>query len=164
MPVVITDHIYVNLYFRNFANQWNQTLISVRHVGERNVSICLQTIKKKREKWQFLLIIKSIHKLCQLITHSICFPHLSRTKLNKLDYLSWNSSDSVQCSNSSFAFIRNVTIILIEVIGYSVDWGHSIENNTKFRLRSQYNLKKHNVNWGHRIRNNIQFWLKLFVS
>jgi len=40
----------VILYFRNFANQWKQTLISVRHVGERNVSICLQPIKKKREK------------------------------------------------------------------------------------------------------------------
>ena len=163
MLVVMTDKIYVILYFRNFANQCNQTLISVRHVGERNVSICLQPIKKKREKWRLLLIIKSIHKLCQLIIHSICFSRLSRTNLKKLDYLSWNSSDSVQCSNSSFAFVRNVTIILIEVIAYSVDSGHSIENNMNFRLRSKYNLTRHNVNWGHRMTYNIQFWLKLFV-
>jgi len=89
MPVVITDYIYVILYFRKFANHYNQTLISVKHVGKRNVSICLQPTKKKREKCQLLLIAKLIHKLCQLIIHSICFPRLSRTNLNKLDYLSW---------------------------------------------------------------------------
>jgi len=47
---IITDQIYVILYFRSLANQCNQTLISVRDVGERNASICLQPIKKKREK------------------------------------------------------------------------------------------------------------------